>query len=375
MALLDLIEWVDDTGDQIVHRIPQSGSGEFKMGSQLVVRDSQAAIFYRDGKGLDVFGPGRHTLSTLNLPILTRMLKWVVGDNESPFRCEVYFVNQRIISEMKWGTKEPVAFRDSEFGIVRLRAFGSYTMRVTQPLLFINTLVGTRGGYSTSEIDNYLKNVIVSRLNDLLGETLDTVLNLPANYDEIAVAVKTRLWDDFQRYGIELQDFFINAITPPDEVQKAIDKRASMGAIGDVDRFVKYQAAEALTDAAKGTGDGGAMGTGLGAGIGMMLPGMIMNQMKPGGASMSVPTGNINLRCPSCEKKLPDTARFCMYCGEPVPVPDACPKCNALCPPDARFCMNCGTKLEDAQMPKCSKCETQMPPGTKFCMNCGENMA
>lgn len=386
MALFEVIEWVDDRGDEIVHRIPEDGSAETKMGSQLIVRESQAAVFFRDGKGLDVFHPGRHTLSTLNLPILSRLVGLAFEDRKSPFRCEVYFVNQRVFSEMKWGTKEPVAFRDSEFGIVRLRAFGIYTMRIVQPLLFINTLVGTRGGYSTEHIDRFLKNVIVSRLNDLLGETIDTVLNLPANYDELGVAVKLRLSDDLLKYGIELIDFFINAITPPEEVQKAIDKRASMGAIGDLNKYMKYQAAEALTEAAKSEGgSGGAMGAGLGAGMGMMLPGMVMNQMQqadqkqqgthPGGQLEGVSSAVGNMECSSCQKQIPSNAKFCLHCGEPVPMPSNCPNCNTTVSPGAKFCMNCGTKLDSAGPPKCPACNAEMPAGTKFCMSCGEKIS
>lgn len=379
MALLELIEWTDEIENEIVQRIPPHGSAETKMGSQLVVRENQAAVFFRDGKGLDVFGPGRHTLSTMNLPLLSRLIGLAFDDRKSPFRTEVYFVNQRVFSDMKWGTKEPVAFRDTEFGIVRLRAFGTYTMRIVQPLLFVNTIVGTRGRFAAKEIDAYLKNVIVSRLNDLLGETVDTVLNLPANYDELGVAVKMRLADDFLKYGIELIDFFINAITPPEEVQKAIDKRASMGAIGDMNTYMKYQTAEALTEAAKaGDGQGGAMGTGLGAGLGMMMPGMILNQMQQAGQGQSQGAASAppqTIECPSCQKQVPANARFCLQCGEPIPMPTSCPSCNTSLPPGAKFCLNCGAKLETAGPPKCPSCGAEMPPGTKFCMECGEKMS
>jgi len=382
MALFEVIESLDERGDEIVSRFPQSGSAQTKLGSQLVVRESQAAVFFRDGKALDVFGPGRHTLSTLNLPLLTKLVGLAFNDRKSPFRTEVYFVNQRVFSEMKWGTKEPVAFRDSEFGIVRLRAFGNYTLRIVQPLLFINTLVGTRGSYSTAQIDNYLKNVIVSRLNDLLGETVKTVLDLPANYDELGVAVKMRLADDFLKYGIELLDFFVHAITPPEEVQQAIDKRASMGALGDMDKYMKYQTAEALTAAANNEGgSGGAMGAGLGAGLGMMMPGMILNQMQQSGKTegqgqnqQSQVQAAPALQCPSCDKPLPVNAKFCMSCGEAVPMPSSCPSCNEAVPPGAKFCMNCGAKIEDAKAPKCPECGEEMPPGTKFCMSCGSKI-
>jgi len=242
---LEVIEWFDPDGRRLVHRIPEEGSADIKMGAQLLVRESQAAVFFRDGKGLDVLGPGRHTLSTLNLPILTKILSLPWGFT-SPFRAEVYFVNLKVFTDMKWGTAEPVAFKDSELGLVRLRAFGIFTMRVTQPLLFINTLVGTQGAYTSEQVESYLREVIVSRLNDFLGEHVDTVLHLPRQYDEIGVAVKTRLQDDFRRYGLELLDFFVNAITPPPEVQRMMDERSGMAAVGNLDDFLKFKAAKAL---------------------------------------------------------------------------------------------------------------------------------
>jgi membrane protease subunit (stomatin/prohibitin family) len=216
---MEVIEWFDNAGTEIVHRYPEEGSGEIKFGAQLIVRENQAAIFFRDGKGLDILGPGRHTLSTLNLPVLTKVLSLPWGFT-SPFRAEVYFVNLKVFTNMRWGTKDPVAFKDSQLGLIRLRAFGTFTLQATQPLLFVNTLVGTQGSYDTAHIEDYLREVIVSRLNDFLGEHVDSILDLPRYYDEMAVAVKTRLSEDFRKYGIELVDLFINRITPPEEVQR-----------------------------------------------------------------------------------------------------------------------------------------------------------
>ena len=345
---MEVIEWLDSTGEEMVHRIPEQGSGETKLGAQLIVRESQAAVFFRDGKGLDVFGPGRHTLTTMNLPLITKLLSLPFGFT-SPFRCETYFINLKVFNNMKWGTKEPVAFRDSELGLVRLRAFGNYTMRIQQPLLFINTLVGTRQTFSSADIDGYLKDVIVSRLNDLLGEVLNSILDLPKNYDELGVAAKMRLTDDFKRYGIELIDFFINSITPPEEVQRMIDERSGMGVVGDMNKFMQFRAAKAIGDAAQGGAGGagsaaaGGLGVGVGAGLGMMIPGMVYRAMGQSGqaATPEEIQAKGTVQCTKCHCDVPITSRFCMHCGEPMVVGHVCHKCGMQLPPDANFCLSC----------------------------------
>ena len=374
---LEIIEWFDPDGRQFVHRIPEEGSADIKMGAQIIVRESQAAVFFRDGKGLDLFGPGRHTLSTLNLPILTKILSLPWGFT-SPFRTEVYFVNLKVFTDLKWGTKEPVAFKDKELGLVRLRAFGIFTARVTQPLLFINTLVGTQGAYTSDQVEGYLKEVIVSRLNDFLGEHVDTILQLPRQYDEIGVAVKTRLQDDFRRYGLELIDFFINAITPPPEVQRMMDERSGMAAVGNLDDFLKFKAAKALGDAAAGVGAAGGpaaggLGMGLGAGLGFMLPGMVYQTLRPEDADPQRIQERGTVNCPDCHTEVPLTARFCPACGNQMVVMKKCPQCGKNVTVQAKFCPACGVNLKTTLT--CGHCKTPLPPGTKFCTNCGEAVA
>ena len=219
LVFLEVLEWFDETGQELVHRLPEECSGEIKYGAQLTVRESQAAVFFYKGKAVGAFGPGRHTLKTANIPILTKIASIPWGMT-SPLRAEMYFVNLKVFTNLKWGTRDPVAFKDSELGLIRLRAFGVFNLQVVQPVLFINSLVGTQGMFSTDEIEEYLNRVIVSRFNDYMGETIDSILNLPAKYDELSEGLAERLTEDFSHFGIRLTHLYINSITPPPEVSR-----------------------------------------------------------------------------------------------------------------------------------------------------------
>ncbi|HOI16099.1 MAG TPA: SPFH domain-containing protein [Geobacteraceae bacterium] len=370
-VFLEVIEWFDETGAELVHRIPSEGSAEIKFGSQLVVRESQRAVFFRDGRAADAFSPGRHTLSSNNLPILTKILS-LPWDFTSPFRCEVCFVSMKTFTDMRWGTREPVAFRDAEFGMVRLRAFGAYTFRVTDPLALINTLAGTQCVYTLLQIEEFLRDVTVSRLNDLLGETLKTLLDLPRQYDELALAVKGRLTADFGKYGLELADFYINSITPPPEVQRVIDEKGSMNALGgDLDGYLRFKAAQSMEKAAASGGDGGAaqgMGIGVGAGLGMMIPGMVMGS----GVKTQDGPAVASLECPSCRGRIPGGSAFCPVCGARLAAVGRCPGCNGEIPAGAVFCPSCGVRLASAR--KCPKCGKEESAAARFCSSCGASL-
>jgi len=280
---IDVVQAADQASNQMVSRVPETGSGDFRIGSQVVVRESQAAVFFRDGKALDTFGPGRHTITTGNIPLLIGLLK-LATSGQTPFTAEVYFVNMRDFIDMKWGTPEPIALRDKDLGLARLRANGRYSMTVSDPQMFVAKIVGAQGLYQTSEIDSFLRGMIVSRLTDLLGESKVGLFDLPALFNEMSAGVKAAVADDFSAVGITLKQMFIQSISPTEETQQAIDERSSMGAIGDMQKYMQFKAARAMGDAAAASGEGGAAGTGvgLGAGLGMGagMAGMISQAMQ-----------------------------------------------------------------------------------------------
>jgi membrane protease subunit (stomatin/prohibitin family) len=299
------------------------------------------------------------------MPLITKLLSIPFGGH-SPFQAQVYFLSRQTFTDLKWGTKEPITFRDTELSMVRLRAFGRYSIRVANPQIFLQQLVGTRGHYTTDAISDFLRDICVARLNDLLGETLKTILDLPRYYDELAAGLKGRVADDFGKYGMELVDFLIGAITPPEEVQKMIDERAGMGAIGDMQKYMAFKAARGIEAAATNPGEaGGAAGLGLGAGIGMMMPQMIAGAMS--GQAQARPQVQ-TIPCPKCQTPIPEGSKFCGSCGSALPSGAACPKCQAAVAPGAKFCGNCGQSMAPGV---CAKCSQPLVPGSKFCGNCG----
>ncbi|MBL1217654.1 MAG: SPFH domain-containing protein [Planctomycetes bacterium] len=288
--LIDIIEYTDDSGDTIVHRFERYGN-EIKTGAKLTVREGQAAVFVSEGRIADVFEPGMYTLSTSNMPILSTLLGWAHGF-ESPFKAEVYFVATRRFTDMKWGTKNPIMLRDPEFGPVRLRAFGSYTIRVNKPGTFIKEVVGTESEFTTDEITDQLRNLVVARFSDLLGESKIPVLDLAANYDELGDFSTQRLGTAFGDYGLEVLQLTVENISLPPAVEEALDKRSSMGIIGNMQQYMQYQAAEAIEDAANNEGGGSGLAAGgLGAGLGIAFGQQMANSMGPAQPGAS-PTGS-----------------------------------------------------------------------------------
>ena len=335
--LIDVIEWIDDSRDVMVHRYDMNGK-EIMMGAQLTVRESQMAVFMNEGQIADVYSPGRHQLSTANMPIMTALKSWKFRF-KSPFKADVFFVNTRQFLDLKWGTANPVMMRDSEFGVIRLRAFGIYSFRVKDPVVFLKEVFVTNCLFTVSGVEGQLKRVMVSSLSDSIAESKIPALDLAANYEELGALAMTALMPKAQAMGLELTSFVIENISLPEEVEKTMDRRTSMGVLGDMGRYTQYQAAEAMREAANNPGGGAMAGMGVGMGAGAMM-GQILTQ------SLHQP---------------PQAAAA-------QPGKTACVRCGADIAPQAKFCQECGASQA---APKCVGCGADIPAGTKFCPECG----
>jgi membrane protease subunit (stomatin/prohibitin family) len=275
--LIDIIEWLDSSRDTMVWRFPRY-ENEIKMGAKLVVRESQAAVFVNEGTVADVFAPGTYTLETQNMPILSTLKGWKYGFH-SPFKAEVYFVNTRQFTDMKWGTQNPVVLRDAEFGMVRLRAFGAYSVRIVDPAKLLRELVGTDPQFRTEEVSEYLRQLIVGRLGNALATAQVPMLDLAAHQDAIGDRLGGVLSEELMPMGLQIVKFIIENISLPPEVEAALDKRTQMGVLGDLDKYTKFQTANAIQDAARNPGGG--MGEGLGLGLGIAAGQQMAQNLAP----------------------------------------------------------------------------------------------
>ncbi|WP_085130548.1 SPFH domain-containing protein [Sporosarcina ureae] len=364
---IEVIEWQAQDANTLVYQFPVHNN-EIKMGAELTVRESQVAVFVNEGEIADVFGPGRHILYTQNMPILTKLKSWKYGF-DSPFKAEVYFINTKQFINQKWGTSNPIMMRDPDFGMIRLRGYGIYSYRVSEPTVFLRELFGTNSSYDTNSIEGHLKKMIISGLSDLFAESQLPALDLSMHYDELSEKGKEKMMSRFAAFGFEITSLYIENLSLPKEVEQAMDKRTSMGVLGNMQQYQQYQAAEAMRDAAQNEGGMAGAGVGMGAGMGMgqvMANAMNQNQQQPQAQAATK-------SCPHCQATINADAKFCGQCGKSVETDKVpCVKCETMIPKDAKFCSVCGTSQATEKI--CPACSHANLPGAKFCAECGETL-
>lgn len=350
MALFRLnVVWNDDSKNTLVYKYPLKNYGrEINNKSTLTVKESQCAIFVHKGQIADVFGPGLYDLGTDIFPILSKLAGWKYGF-QTPITCDIYYINTKQFTNIQWGTKNPIMMSDSRFGMVRVRAFGTFSYKVDDPAVFLKELFGTNSTFVTDDINDFLKSMLLSCFADSLGESKVSALDLAANTLEFNEIVKGSVQNKFNELGLKLVNLFIENMSLPEEVTKAMDERTKLGILGDsTDTLMKVSAAEAMKTAAANQGVGGAFmagGVGMGAGVGI---GAIMANAMAGSNNQN--NGNANNAaggtvCPSCGKTVPVGSKFCPECGKAVSATKFCPECGAKVSAGAKFCPECGKKL------------------------------
>ena len=367
--------WVEDyKGDNLIWRLPRN----IILNDNVLVREDEYGIFFRDGKALAVFDrTDRYALTTQNIPILKDIIGATMGNVQIG---EFYWAQKREFRD-KFGTSQPLAFRDSDFGVVQLRMFGQFAYKVSDPMLLITQFVGTKGLTKSEEVVDWLKSQIVMVLNDILGELKTKkqmgVLDMPAYLQEIEQMCLAKLTAETENYGLKIMKFAGLTISMPDEVQEAINKRGAMSALGV--NYMQYQSGKAIENIGVGAAQGGdgagfaMMGAGMGAGIGMgnmMMQGM-GGGAAPFGQAQPAAAAPVGKACSKCGTAVPDGAKFCPGCGEKQDAGSFCPECGAAVPAGAKFCPECGKKMGAAACPKCG---AELSPGAKFCPECGERV-
>ena len=348
-----VIQWENVDPDVIVWKYPLEEKEEIMRKSQLVVREGQRAMFIKEGQLADVFDPGTYMLDDIkNIPILTKLYNWKYAW-ESPYTGDVFFISTKQFIDQKWGTRNPVMMRDKDFGMIRFRAFGTYTFSVGKPTTAMTELFGSENQLKVSDVSNQFKSVVCSTLSNVVGEAQIPALDLAANYDDLSVAALAKLKIYFDRYGIEIKNFYIENISLPEEVEKMLDKRTNVGIMSDsMQGYAQMETLGAIRDAAKNPGGLASAGIGLGAGLGM---GKIFADNMGGTPAVGAKTF---MKCPSCGAKVEEGTKFCPECGKKMEGEGKikCPACNAEIPADAKFCPDCGHKIV-AKCPACGKDE------------------
>lgn len=340
MGLLKVIEWTESDPNTIVYKVPMNGN-TINRGSVLNVRESQVAIFCDKGRMADVFLPGYYKLETDSVPVLTKLMSWKYGF-EKPFKSDVYFVNTHQFTNQKWGTSSPIMIRDADYGAVRVRGFGTYAFRVKDAYEFMKELSGTLPSFSTRDISDYIRSMLVMGISDAIGESRIPVLDMAGNLIELSATVRTSLSHRFEAMGLELTGFNFESFSLPPELEKALDESTRLGMMRkNIDVYTQLAQADALKEAAKNPGTAGStMGAGIGMGMGMGMGRMFADMS---GANAAPARSGGGKHCIHCGAAISATAKFCPECGKPTS--PTCPSCGAKLPAGSKFCPECGSKL------------------------------
>jgi len=344
--LLKVIEWTDIRSGLISYKFPMDDRAEIMNGSQLIVREGQVAVFTKEGRIADVFAPGRHKLETRNMPVLTTLMNWGTGFN-SPFKCDVYFVNTTQFTAQKWGTSNPFTIRDPDFGMIRIRGFGSYSFRVSDAKLLMIEMMGSKPNFTTQDIQEHLRSIITSNITDIIADSKYSAIDLSSKLSQFNEIARTALQNKyFSPIGLTLSAFVVENISFPENVEKAIDERSSVGIMSDkMGSFVAMEQARAMRDAAKNPGGMGTMfGMGMMGGMGTMMHGQPMGGFNQMQQVQDRPRDSGGGFCSKCGTGLKPGAAFCSGCGQKQASGGSCSKCSAAMKPDAKFCAKCGTK-------------------------------
>lgn len=356
--MLKVIEWKDDSKDTLVYRFPVPDRYEIMKGSKLVVRESQVAIFVQEGQIADIFTAGTHHLDTHNLPFLSKILSWKYAF-ETPYKGDIYYVNTKQFTGCRWGTTNPVLMRDDDFGVIRLRGYGMYSFRVKNPETLLKEVFGTNRYYTVADIEDQLRNYIVSEVSDAIAESGIGALDLAGYYSELGGILLNRLTERFGALGLEVASITVENISLPENVEKSVDERSSLGILGDkMGVYTQKKAADAMEKAAENPAGSGLAGAGVGLGAGFYMG----EAMRGSVASAR----NVKL-CPSCGAEVDENTRFCPECGGKVKAEKICAKCGARLAPRAKFCPECGERVG----PKKCECGAEIN-GEKFCPECGK---
>ena len=365
--LLKVIAWTETDGDTMVYKFPVPDRYEIMKGSQLVVRESQAAIFVTEGQIADVFTAGTWELSPDNVPILSKLGAWKYGW-DMPKKSDIYYVSLKQFIGMKWGTANPIMMRDKDFGMIRIMGHGEYSFHVCDPALFMRECFGTIHSYKTDDISDYLRSIVLAELTDLLGECQIPALDLAANYLELGDTARDHATARFGKLGLAVDQIIIRNLKLPEAVEKAMDKRTTLGVFdGKMAEYAQYESVQAMRDSARNPGAGGAFASmGVGLGLGARMASQFGEGLDSAGKAAP------SVKCAKCGASMSAGAKFCPECGaKAVPAGSAeCPKCGKPVPSGAKFCPECGAAVSA----KCLKCGKNVKAGTKFCPECGEKI-